>query len=309
MSLNAGNISFKVRNIRIYKIFTFKGGILFMIAAMMLVMMVCCLIILGFMIKHIKTIIIKLIIKRRMKNEQYFLNYQPIYTPKTMEIVGFEALLRLRGKNKEIILPNKFIPQIEKNNMLLDVSIWIIKKVIKEYQEIRNFRCVEGKNFYISLNISLKELENDYFIKRATKLLAESNLKQRTICLEIVEKVKMNDVDKITKNISHLKKVGFKIAIDDFGVEYSNLDILHKLDFDTIKIDKHFIDGIDKDIIKKEIILFISRIAKFKNKSVVLEGIEEPNQDLRIKEIKHPSLYVQGYYYNKPMNIEDLKNM
>ena len=280
-----------------------------MIEVMMLVIMICCLIILGFIIKHIRTIIIKLMIKSRMKSEQYFLNYQPIYNPKTMEIVGFEALLRLKGKNKEIILPSRFLSQIEKNNMLLDISIWIIKKAIKDYQEIRDFRCVLGKDFYISLNVSLKELENDFFIKRATKILTESNLKRGAICLEIVERVKINDVDKITKNIACLKKAGFKIAIDDFGVEYSNLDILHKLDFDTIKVDKHFIDGIDKDFIKEEIILFISRIVKYKNKSVVLEGIEEVNQDLRIKEMKHPSLYVQGYYYNKPMSIEDLKNM
>lgn len=280
-----------------------------MIAFMMLLIMICCLIIISFIIKHIKTIIIKWIIKSRMKNGQYFLNYQPIYNPKTMQIVGFEALLRLRGKNKEIISPSKFLLQIEKNNMLLNLSLWVIKKVIKDYEEIRNFRYVHKRDFYISINVSLRELENDYFIKRAIQILTESSLKSGTICLEIVERVKMNDVDKITKNISHLKEAGFKIAIDDFGVEYSNLDILHKLDFDTIKVDKHFIDGIDKDFVKEEIILFISRIATFKNKAVVLEGIEESSQDLRIKEINHPSLYVQGYYYNRPMNIEDLKNI
>ncbi len=276
---------------------------------MTLIILVCCLIIFCLTIKNIRMVITKFKIKGRIKNEQYFLKYQPIYNPRTMEVVGFEALLRLRGKNKEIIPPHKFIPRIEKNNMLLEVSIWVIQKVIKDYEEIKNFRCVNRKDFYISLNVSLKELENDYFIKKVSEIWSESNLKQGAICLEIIERVKINDVEKITKNISHLKNVGFKIAIDDFGVEYSNLDILHKLDFDTIKIDKHFIDGIDKDIIKKEIILFISKIAEFINKAVVLEGIEEPNQDLRVKEINYPSLYVQGYYYNKPMHIEDLRNI
>ena len=114
-------------------------------------------------------------------------------------------------------------------------------------------------------------------------------------------------MNKILKNVKILKKAGFKIAIDDFGVEYSNLDILYKLDTDVIKIDKEFVDGIGKDLIKEEIILFICRLAKIKNKSVVLEGIEEENQDINIKKIEYNSLYVQGYFYNKPMYKENIK--
>ncbi|MBM6839917.1 EAL domain-containing protein, partial [Clostridium saudiense] len=100
------------------------------------------------------------------------------------------------------------------------------------------------------------------FVKKAIKILYKSNLEPNKICLEIIERVKMNDLDKINKNIDLLKGAGFKIAIDDFGVEYSNLDVLQKLDIDTIKIDKNFVDGIGKDIIRNEIVLFISKIAK-----------------------------------------------
>ena len=121
--------------------------------------------------------------------------------------------------------------------------------------------------------------------------------------------VKMNDLDKINKNIDLLKGAGFKIAIDDFGVEYSNLDVLQKLDIDIIKIDKNFVDGIGKDIIRNEIVLFISKIARNTNKYVVLEGVEEIEQDSAIKKIENDLLYVQGYYYNKPMYIEDIEKI
>lgn len=248
-------------------------------------------------------------IQLRMNNNQYILQYQPIYNPRNNTIVGFEGLLRLLGKNNKLIPPAKFIPEIEKNNMLFEVSIWIIEKVIDDYNEIKKYVCMSENDFYLSLNISLKEIENDDFVDRAIRLLKESNLGHQKICLEIIERFKMNDEDKIAQNIRRLKQAGFKLAIDDFGVEYSNLDIFQKLDVDIIKVDKMLVDGIGKDAIKEEIILFISRLADIGNRFVVLEGIEEASQDTKIKEMENDRLYVQGYYYNKPMYKKQIKTL
>lgn len=266
-------------------------------------------IIIKIVIPKIKKIKIKSKIKYRMNNDKYLLQYQPIYNPRNKDIVGFEGLLRLIDQDNKIIPPYKFIPEIEENEMLFDISLWIIKKVIKDYDKIKNYKCVKEKNFYISLNLSLNEIENEVFVKKAIQILYKSNLEPNKICLEIIERVKMNDLDKINKNIDLLKSAGFKIAIDDFGVEYSNLDVLQKLDIDIIKIDKNFVDGIGKDIIRNEIVLFISKIARETNKYVVLEGIEEVGQDTAIKKMKNDLLYVQGYYYSKPMYIKDIEKL
>ena len=106
-----------------------------------------------------------------------------------------------------------------------------------------------------------------------------------------------------------MKKSGFKIAIDDFGIEYSNLDVLEKLDADIIKVDKEFVDGLGKDLIKDETILFILKVAKSENKFVILEGVEEEEQDKKIKKFNNKTLFVQGYFYNKPMPIESIKTL
>lgn len=248
--------------------------------------------------------IIKNKIRLRMSKKQYILYYQPIYNPRTNTIVGFEGLLRLLGKNNKIIPPSKIIPEIEKNNMLFEISLWLIEKVIEDYNKIKNSTIICEKDFYLSVNLSLKELENDVFVDRAISLLKESHLGHQKICLEIVERFKMDDIDKITQNIKRLKEAGFKLAIDDFGVEYSNLDIFQKLDVDIIKVDKMLVDGIGKDAIKEEIVLFISRLAHIANRSVVLEGIEEAGQDAKIKKIENDRVYVQGYYYKKPICIQ-----
>ena len=287
-----------------YNIVSFKEIVLLIIITVLSLM-----IILFLIIPRIKKNIIRNKIKNRINNNQYLLQYQPIYNPRNKEIVGFEGLLRLVDENNKIIPTYKFIPEIEKNNMLFDVSIWILEKAIKDYKKIKNFECMNEKDFYISINLSLNELENDKFVKNAIETLYKSNLEKNKICLEIIERVKANDIDKIKSNIKYLKDAGFKIAIDDFGVEYSNLDILEMLDIDIIKVDKNFIDGIGENIIINEIILFICRIASVKNRFIVLEGVEEEYQDIIIKNINNDFLYVQGYYYNKPMYIEDIEKL
>lgn len=254
-----------------------------------------------------KQIKIKDKIRSNMNQDRYLLQYQPIYNSKDQTIVGFEALLRLQDESNELIPPYQFIPEIENNNMLFEVSLWILKRVIKEYEEIKTYDCVKHQDFYISINISLNELEDHRFIKVAKDILAQSNLGPNKICLEIVERIKVKNLSKVSYNLKLLKQAGFKIAIDDFGTEYSNLDLLLNLDTNIIKIDKCFVEGIDQDAIKNEIITFVSRIAEVKNKSIVLEGVEEESEARTIKGMSYGSIYVQGYYYNKPLFKNEIK--
>ena len=258
-------------------------------------------------VPKLRKILIRKKVNNRLRNDRYLLYYQPIYDPIKEEIAGFEALLRLKDKDNKLISPAKFIPEIEKNNMLFDITLWIIKRVILDYKEIRKYNCITNDNFYISLNLSIDEIQNNEFVYRAIELLKESDLGNKRICLEIVERVGIKNIHKIVDNISKLKEAGFKIAIDDFGTEYSNLDILEKLDADIIKVDKNFVDGLGKHLIKDETILFILRVAEKEEKSVVLEGIEDKEQDNKIKSFNSKNVFVQGYFYNKPMSIEEVK--
>ena len=277
-------------------------GILIFIVSIILIMGI----IIYFLIPIHKRFKIKSKIRARINKNRYILQYQPIHNPRNGEIIAFEALLRLLDDDNKLIPPYKFIPEIEKNNMLFEISIWILKKVASDYKIIKDNQCMKDKEFYISINVSLHEICNDKFLKEATEILRSSNLGSNKICLEIIERVRISNSKKILEHIKILREVGFKIAIDDFGVEYSNLDVLQKLDVDIVKVDKSFVDGIGKNIIKSEIINFVSKITQSENKAMVLEGVEELEQDIEIKKIENDKLYVQGYYYNKPMHIKDI---
>lgn len=268
----------------------------------MIVVLVILLLIIGVSIvipkwRHQK---IKNQIKENMLKNNYVLQYQPIYNSVNNTIVGFEALLRLMC-DKKMIPPLQFIPDIEKHDMLYDVSLWILQKAMQDYQVIQNYSCMLHKDFYISVNISLNEIENKHFTKKASDLLKQSGLGANKICLEIIERIKMEDLANATQNLQALKEAGFKIAIDDFGTEYSNFDLLLKLDIDVVKVDRSLVNGIDEDSLKKEVVNFISQIARIKNRDVVLEGVEQQREVDTIKAFHNERIFVQGYYYSKPV--------
>ena len=255
----------------------------------------------------IKKIIIKQRVTKNMKAGNFLLYYQPIVDPFKNIEVGFEGLLRLKDKNNKILTPFTFIKDIEKGDMFYELTLWILEKAICDYKIISNYENYKNKNFYISINLSFRELENTEFINKAIKLAKDYNIKKGSISLEIVEKVYARDLEKIQIAISLLKESGYKIAIDDFGVEYSNLSILEEIDFDSIKLDKCFADNISISKITNEVIAFISKITLITDKMLVIEGVEQKYQIEEIKKIVNKNVYIQGYYYSKPMNIEELK--
>lgn len=245
-------------------------------------------------------------IKKDLMARRYFLEYQPIYHPKTNQIIGFESLLRLRGKNQQMISPMKMMSNIEKYGMSSYVSFWVIDQVIKDYHMLKTCRCVREQPFYISVNCLFHDIENQQFVKGVIKKLNQSNLGMNKICLELVERLKLDDLETIMNHIQLLKQAGFIISMDEFGKEYANLDLLHQLDVDIIKIDKLFIEGIGIDSLKEEVVLLISKLALIRNQSVILDGVEHSVQHQIISQIKNEKLYVQGNYYNKPLSIEQI---
>lgn len=241
------------------------------------------------------------------KNDNFILYYQPIVNSNNNEVVGFESLLRLKYKNNKILPPSCFIKDIKVSDMFVEMNLWILERVIYDYKVISNYNCYKNKDFYISINLSFEELENEYFVNKIIEIANENKIKPGSICLEIVEKIGIKDLKNIKTTIKNLKNNGFKITIDDFGIEYANLNILEIIEFDIIKLDKYFADNIVKSKINNEVIKFMSNITLITNKYFVIEGVEENYQIEEIKKICHNNIYIQGYFYSKPIPIEEIK--
>ncbi|OSB11631.1 EAL domain-containing protein [Paraclostridium bifermentans] len=244
-------------------------------------------------------------VKKYIKEDNYFLNYQPIVNPKENKIMGFEALIRLDLKNK-LIMPNIIIEEINKCDMMEEVSAWILKRIVEDFKRLKNVENINEK-FYISINLSLKEIESIYIVETFKEIIKEADLPKGSICIEITENNSYKNKESVSKNIKILKDSGFLIALDDFGVDYSNISMLDKFEFDIIKLDKYFIDNIGTSSINKTLIETADYLSTIKDKTIVVEGVEEDYQMKIIKNTKSNKIYIQGYFYSKPLSVQELE--
>ena len=247
-------------------------------------------------------------IRRQMINGQYLPYYQPIINPMTGAVVGVEALLRFRHHKKGVLSPYFFMHELEIYDMLQEVTLSLFSQVLKDYRKIQDFSFAQSNPIYISLNISSKEVEDEKVVETLIKQLKASNLPRESICLEIIERFGISDINKMKAGISRLKKSGFKVAIDDFGVDYSNLKVLEVLDFDLLKLDKYFVDEMQNSSIVSQMIDFLAQLTANLEKVMIIEGVERQEQKEAIKNYDYSHLYIQGYYYSKPLPIEELEN-
>lgn len=239
-------------------------------------------------------------IKKDVMKQRYVLKYQPIYDPRTHQVVGFESLVTCHDQRQEMI------SKLQKYDMLTYVVFWNMNQAIKDYHHLRLCHCVSKQNFYICVNVSLHQIKNKRFIDILIKKISQSHLDPQQICLGIGHRFKADDLEEMMNHIERLKQAGFMIMMNGFGIEYSNLELFHQLDMDIIKIDKLFVQGIANDLMKKEIILFISRLALIKQRAIILEGVEDIFEHQILLQIENVNLYVQGDYYSEPLFIEEI---
>ena len=255
---------------------------------------------------EIKIISNMIYIRKLTKENIYSIYYQPIYRVNDRSIVGFEAILKNKVEDKYLVYSKDLISKFKDSRIISYVCITVLEKVISNYEKIKESNSLSKNNIYISINVPINQFKNNRFVNRIINILNKSKLHKNSICIEVMGNINVKNINNIIDNIKRLKAAGFIIAIDDFGIEYSNINMIQNLDIDLIKIDKTFTSNMNSNLIKNEIIRFILRVGKAQNKFVVLEGIDEIEQHKIIEEIDNDKLCVQGSYYNDPISIDDI---
>ena len=199
-----------------------------------------------------------------------------------------------------IFLHGKFIPVFEKNNFIIKLDEYVFEKVCKDIKVLKN----KIKNMpIISVNISKETLIENNFLEKYLRILSKYKINASEIELEITEGIAINNELDIKEILTNIKNKGFKISIDDFGTGYSSLNMLQIMPIDIIKIDKSFIDKIDKFNNNENLIEVIMMIAKKMNLKTVAEGVEDIKQVEYLKKVKCD--LIQGYYYSKPIKLDE----
>ena len=239
-------------------------------------------------------------LRNAIPNHEFSLAYQPVIDLNDFSIIGAEALIRWSHKTKGYIPPLEFISLSEKNGYIKEITEWVFYQAAKDLKKWPKTK----ETFNISINISAVILIHDSFLKYLNQWIEQYQIDCKRIFLEITETAVISDINKSIHVLLQLRKMGFKIALDDFGTGYSSLTYLQKLPIDIIKIDRSFINNINKDTKEFHVLKYMIDLAHHLNMRVVSEGIEIVEQQDMVK--TYQSDLAQGYYYCKPMPIDQL---
>lgn len=245
-------------------------------------------------------------LQHAIERNELSMHYQPIVSLSDGHLIGFEALLRWHHSDFGMIPPNKFIPIAESSDLIQPITLWILKETTRRLAEWQRIGP-EYKDLMISVNISGKHLTNDDLIEDVEIALDASGIAPNTLKLEMTESTAMENPEHTISVLRRLKQIGVQLSIDDFGTGYSSLSHLHRLPFDTLKIDRSFVFAVGEHGENSGILQTIISLAKNLKMRVVAEGIETDAQ-LAILQDLHCD-YGQGYLLAKPKGRDETEKL
>lgn len=250
--------------------------------------------------KIIKVELIKEQLKTAIEKNEFILYYQPIVN-KYKQINKLEALIRWYNGQLGFVSPNDFIGYAEETGEIIKIGYWIIEEVCKNFNGLFNNREIAQ----ISINVSPIQLMEFDFVDKVKEITDRYNVNLNNLCFEITESVVLDENIVVYDNIQLLHKLGANIALDDFGTGYASFSYLKKFRLNILKIDKIFIDNDDE--IDYKIVYNIKNIAHLLNMQIVIEGVETEKQFNILNDIGCD--YFQGYYFSKPVKLDEVLKM
>ncbi|ALC92466.1 histidine kinase [Bacillus sp. FJAT-18017] len=213
-------------------------------------------------------------LRKALEQEQLALFFQPQVELSTGNIIGLEALIRWKHPIRGMIPPSEFIPLAEETGLIVPIGNWVLRKACEQHTLWRRQGYLPMS---ISVNISVRQFQDDNFLESVKKILEETEMDPSSLELEITESV-MRNIDRSIYILNELHQLGVKLALDDFGTGYSSLSNLKHLPIDTVKIDKSFIDDISTEEDGGAMVKTILNMGLHMGFHVIAEGIERQEQ-------------------------------
>jgi diguanylate cyclase (GGDEF)-like protein/PAS domain S-box-containing protein len=230
--------------------------------------------------------------------EQFTLAYQPIVRLQTGMIAGFESLIRWPHPERGMIMPEQFIGVAEDTGLIVPIGSWVLGRAVADVALLRDGGTGSP---YISVNVAARQFRAEGFVTVVTDALESSGLPASALLLELTERSLLSSDADIAAELAALKKLGVRLAIDDFGTGYSSLSYLREMPIDVVKIDRSFVDSIDKSPERLALIKGIVAIAQTLQMSVIAEGVETEEQYQLLADMGCE--YGQGYLMAKPLDL------
>ena len=233
----------------------------------------------------------------------FYLLYQPIVDAATEKLVAVEALLRWKNEEYGVVPPDMFIPFLETDPIFPVLGEWIIETALRDTKKL----IEQIPDAIVHVNLSYSQIEKAGFSETVRDILKRTDFSPEHLSLEITERCRLLDMELLRNVIATLRSSGVRIALDDFGTGFSSIGLVKNLPFDTIKIDKSFVQQIETDDREKFLLSNFADLAGAFGADVCVEGVETSGMRNIIRDYGVHSF--QGYYYSRPIPMEELLNM
>jgi diguanylate cyclase (GGDEF)-like protein/PAS domain S-box-containing protein len=224
-------------------------------------------------------------------------------TTEAFRIKGTEALVRWQHPELGLISPAEFIPVAEETGLIVQIGRWVLEEACLQTRRW-NDRHPGEPSLTVCVNLSARQFHDPGICQDVARVLQETGLDPRCLCLEITESVVMKDVEITSATLRELKGLGVKLAADDFGTGYSSLSYLKRFPVDYLKIDKTFVKGLGEDIEDTAIVRTVVELAHTFGMEAIAEGVETEGQAEMLRGMGCD--FVQGYHFSKPLPPEDV---
>jgi diguanylate cyclase (GGDEF)-like protein/PAS domain S-box-containing protein len=244
---------------------------------------------------------IELALHGAMDAGEFSLAFQPLVDARSCEILSFEALLRWHNPELGQIPPTKFIPIAEETGMLGRIGEWVLRTACRE-------AATWPEDISIAVNVSPRQLRDPGFIVTLVSALTQAGLAPGRLELEVTETVFLELTSTTQKVLHQIQSLGVKLAMDDFGTGYSSLGYLRRADFDTLKIDRSFVQSVTaQDPESTAIIRAVVALAGSLGMKTVAEGVATQEQLELVRALGCDK--IQGYIFSRPVTGATVKAM
>ncbi len=235
-------------------------------------------------------------LRHAVERREFEVLYQPIVDLFDGSICEFEALIRWRHPEHGLILPDEFVNAAEETGLIVPIGTWILGEACRQVAE---WQDLSSRMLSISVNLSAKQLMHPSLMEHVRDLLGETGLEPGQLKLEVTESTVMEHSERSLKVLEELSTLGISMSTDDFGTGYSSLSYLQRFPFDRLKIDRSFIDKMNKDEKSAAIVKTILMLGENLGIDVVAEGIETEEQLERLRMLG--CRLGQGYLFARPV--------
>jgi EAL domain-containing protein (putative c-di-GMP-specific phosphodiesterase class I) len=243
-------------------------------------------------------------LRRALEKEEFTVYYQPKFRfGKTDRIEGIEALVRWEHPQRGFMLPDDFIPIAEETGLIIPIGGWVTKEACRQAKEWQD-RYPSEPPLSVCVNLSAGQVRHPGLLREMRSALRESGLEPGSLILEITEGTLLKDTELIGTVFGGLKALGVRLAIDDFGKEYSSLSYLNRLPVDGLKIDRLFLESLGDNPSNMIIVEAVITLAHSLGLEVTAEGVESAEQLELLRGMGCD--FVQGYHLARPLAPEDM---